>query len=184
MSRVKDGVRIRRVLVPAICLATVSMLAACGDDSGSSSSSSPGGTGSVTTEGGAGGGSAAVTSGSSNGTSPVTTGGAPTTEGTTTTSNPVVPDAQATSGLVQTAVEMKFLAASVKKGQATDESFQGVFTAWDVYDGTIQKRNPTAWQQMTDALTAMHAAVTNKDAAAADAAASAFEAASNGYLSG
>jgi len=154
------------------------MLGACGDDSGSSSSSTPSPTSAETTEGGTG----AVTSGGTSGTGAVTTGGAPTTQGTTMTENPVVPDAQATSGLVQTAVEMKFLAASVNKGEATDASFQGVFKAWDVYDGTIQKKNPTAWQQLSDAMTAMQTAVTNKDAAAADAAASAFEAASNGYL--
>ena len=57
-----------------------------------------------------------------------------------------------------------------------------MFADWDVYDGTIQKKNPQAWQTLTDALTAMQNAVTAKDVAAANAAASAFEAASNAYL--
>ena len=93
-----------------------------------------------------------------------------------------MPASQANSALVQTAVQMKFLAAAVAKGQATPDAFLKVFADWDVYDGTIQKNNPTAWQSMTDALTAMQNTVTNKDKAAADAAAAAFEAASNAYL--
>ena len=106
-----------------------------------------------------------------------------TTEATTTTKpNPTVPDSQTNASLVQTAVQMKFLAASVEKGQATPDAFQKVFADWDVYDGTIQKKDPKAWQTLTDALTAMQNAVTNKDAAAANAAASAFEAAANAYL--
>jgi hypothetical protein len=64
-----------------------------------------------------------------------------------------VPDSQAISGLVQTAVQVRFLAASVQAGQATDAAFQGVFDEWDVYDSTILKNDPAAWQTMTDALT-------------------------------
>ncbi len=161
-----------------VALAGLIAIAACGDDS--ESSSSPGGAGSTaasgeTTQGGSGTGATG-----SGGTD--TTSGAPTTEGTTTTTNPVVPDGQATSALVQTALQMRFLAASVEAGEATDDAFQGVFDGWNVYDGTILRNDPTAWQAMTDALTAMQQAVTAKDAAAAAAAAATFEAASDGYL--
>jgi hypothetical protein len=72
--------------------------------------------------------------------------------------------------------------SSTREGPATPDAYQKVFTDWDVYDGTIQKKNPQAWQTMTDALTAMQNAVTAKDVAAANAAAAAFEAASNAYL--
>ena len=159
------------------------VLAACGDDSGSSAST--GGTGtSVASSGGSGdtsgGASGSSDSGSGGGSN---TTGAVTTEATTTTKpNPTVPDAQTNTSLVQTAVQMKFLAAALDAGQATPDAYQKVFAAWDVYDGTIQKKNPQAWQMLTDALTAMQNAVTAKDVAAANAAASAFEAASNTYL--
>lgn len=178
-ERVRSVVRIRMVAVALSGLASLVLLAACGDDSGDSSSSGPG-SGSTaaandTTDGASG-------SGASGSGGSETTSGAPTTEGTTTTTNPVVPDAQATSGLVQTAVQMRFLAASVQAGEATDAAFQGVFDGWDVYDGTIQKNDPAAWQTMTEVLIAMQLAVTAKDAAAAEAASAKFEAVSNGYL--
>ena len=168
--------RIRTVPVALIVLSTLMLFAACGDDGDSSSS-----TGGATSTAAAGeptdgaSGSAATDSGGGSDT----TGEVPTTEATT---NAVVPDAQALSGLVQSAVQMRFLAASVGAGEATDAAFQGVFDGWDVYDGTIQKNDPAGWQTMTDALTAMQQAVTANDAAAAEAASAKFEAASNAYL--
>ncbi len=162
-----------------VALSSLVLIAGCGDDSGSSSNST-GGAGATAAAGETtGGASGSGATGSGGGD---TTSGAPTTEATTTTTNPIVPDAQATSGLVQTAVQMRFLAASVKAGEATDAAFQGVFDGWNVYDGTVQKNDPASWQAMTDALTAMQQAVTAKDAAAAEAASAKFEAASNGYL--
>ncbi len=127
--------------------ATLLVLAACGDDSGSSASTGGAGTsvassgGSGDTSGGASGSSDSGSGGGSN------TTGAVTTEATTTTTiNPTVPDSQAITSLVQTAVQMKFLAAALAKGQATPDAYQKVFADWDVYDGTIQKKNPQAWQ--------------------------------------
>ena len=171
-ERVRSLVRIRLVPVALIALFSLS-IAACGDDGGSSSST--GGAGSTAAAGDTT--DAATGSGGSD-----TTSGASTTEGATTPANPVVPDAQAISGLVQTAVQLRTLAASVQSGEATDAAFQGVFDEWDVYDGTIQKNDPPGWQTMTEALTAMQQAVSAKDAAAAAAASAKFEAAADGYL--
>jgi hypothetical protein len=169
--------------VPAALIALASLLvviAGCGDD-GDQSSGSAGGAGSTAAAGETADGSGATGSGGSD-----TTSGAPTTDGTTTdattVTNAVVPDAQATSGLVQTAVQMRFLAASVQAGEATDAAFQGVLDSWDVYDGTIQKNDPAQWQTMNEALTSMQRAVTAKDGAGAEAAAAMFEAGANGYL--
>jgi hypothetical protein len=161
--------------------ATLLVLAACGDDSGSSASTGGAGT-SVASSGGSGDTAAARAAaqqwfgrrrehdrrGDDRGDDHHTI-------------NPTVPDSQAVSSLFQTAVQMKFLAAALREGQATPDAYQKVFTDWDVYDGTIQKKNPQAWQTMTGALTAMQSAVTAKDVAAANAAAR-FEAASNAYL--
>jgi hypothetical protein len=173
-------VHLLRLAIVSLLVGGLLVLVACGDDSGGSASTN--GPGTSVAAGDTSGSSArgSEPGGTDNGDSGTT--GAPTTEGTTTTTNPVVPDAQATSGLVNTSVQMKFLAATVAKGQATQQAWQGVFDAWNVYDGTIQKKDPASWQKLMDALTAMQAAVTNKDAAAADAAASAFEGTTNAYL--
>ena len=169
-------VRIRLVPAALIALVSLVLLGACGDDSGGATSGAGSTAGAGDTTGGADGSGASGSGGSD------TTSGAPTTEGTTTTTNPVVPDGEAISGLLQTAVQLRFLSASVQAGEATDAAFQGVYDGWNVYDGTVQKNDPAAWQTMTEALTAMQQAVTAKDAAVAEAASAKFEAAANGYL--
>src|SRR5262247_2219680 len=109
-----------RMRLLVLGLVAVLMLGACGDDNGGSSSDTGGG-GAGTS---AASGETTSASGSSGGSgSGTTAGGASTTEATTTTTpNPVVSDSQTNTGLVQTAVQMKFLAATVEAGQATPDA--------------------------------------------------------------
>jgi hypothetical protein len=161
--------------IAIVGLVSLSFLAACsGDGGGSASSDSATVSSAVASDAGA-----ASSAGADASTAPASTA---TTTRVQLETTDAPPDADATAGVVQTAVSMRALAAAVSSGEANDKAFKELFDAWNGYHETIKASDPADWQTMNDALDSMKDAISNKDGDAANAASAAFESAVNGFL--
>jgi hypothetical protein len=96
----------------------------------------------------------------------------------------VVSDKQVELGVTKTKAILQEVAKSLQSGGTVDFEVTALLNTWYSYEGTIEKKDPTAYETMDAALSAVSDAAKAADQGKVTAASDAFVKAADAYLAG